>query len=90
MLPPLVLIGGYFGCFSGFFGWFGCARENKNTFGIQLLMKMRKQGILGHHEVKSRGGTMRIYYPLIDEGEFVKHIVKTMIQSMMKDFPDET
>jgi len=40
--------------------------------------------------VKSRGGTMRIYHPLMDENEFVKYIVKTMTQSLMTDFAEET
>ena len=36
------------------------------------------------------GGHRNIYYPLMNEDEFVKHVVKTMAQSLMKDFPEAT
>ena len=55
---------------------------------ILFLEKLRKQGVLRHHEEKWQGGHRKIYFPLIDEDEFVKHIVKTMTQSLMKDFPE--
>lgn len=57
---------------------------------ILFLEKLRKQGVLRHHEEKWQGGHRKIYFPLMDEGEFVKHIAKMMIKSMMKDFPEES
>ncbi len=58
--------------------------------GKQLLTRARKQGVLRHIEETSPGGHRKIYFPLMDEDEFVKHIVKTMVRNMMKDFPEES
>jgi len=55
---------------------------------IGFLEKLRKQGVLRHIEEKWSGGHRKIYYPMMDETDFMKHIVKTMAQSMMKDFPE--
>ena len=57
---------------------------------ILFLEKLRKQGVLRHIEEKNPGGHRKIYFPLMDEDEFVKHIVKTMVRNMMKDFPEES
>ena len=55
---------------------------------IMFLEKLRKQGVLRHIEETSPGGHRKIYFPLMDEDEFVKHIAITMINSMLKDFPE--
>jgi predicted transcriptional regulator len=57
---------------------------------IGFLEKLRKQGVLRHQEEKWQGGHRKIYFPLMNEDKFVKHIVKTMAQSLMMDFPEET
>ena len=35
MLPPLVLAGGYLGCLSGFFGWFGSLVSRITSLFVQ-------------------------------------------------------
>ena len=57
---------------------------------IMFLEKLRKQGVLRHIEEKNPGGHRKVYFPLMNEREYVKHIVKIMAQSMMRDFPVET
>ena len=57
---------------------------------IMFLEKLRKQDILGNKEETGKGGYRRIYYPLMDEHDFLKHVVKTVVQSMMRDFPEES
>jgi hypothetical protein len=37
-----------------------------------------------------KGGHHRIYYPLMDEKGYVKHLIKTMVESLLRDFPEET
>ena len=31
-----------------------------------------------------------VYYPFLDEEGYVKYLIKTMVESMMRDFPEET
>ena len=57
---------------------------------IGFLENLRKQGFLRNRYESSRGGYRRIYHPLLNENDFMKHIVKNMAQSMMRDFPEET
>ena len=57
-----------------------------------FLEKMEEQGVLGFREVtgRGRGGHHKIYYPLMDEKGYLKYLLKTIVESMMRDFPDET
>jgi len=48
------------------------------------------QGVLGYREGTGKGGHHRIYYPLMDEKGFKSYLLKTMVESMMRDFPEET
>ncbi len=57
---------------------------------IGFLEKLRKQGFLGHKDATGKGGYRRIYYPLMDEKGFVKFLLKTIVESMRTDFPEET
>ena len=56
----------------------------------QFLDKLSKLGVLEYREEAVRGGPPKIYHPLMNEDEFVKHIVKTLALSLMKDFPETT
>ena len=40
--------------------------------------------------LRVRGGYHKIYYPLRDEKGYVKYLLKTMVESMMRDAPEET
>jgi len=57
---------------------------------ILSLNKMVDWGVLGFREVTGKGGHHRIYYPLMDEKGFKSYLLKTMVKSMMRDFPEET
>jgi len=48
------------------------------------------QGVLGWRDATGKGGHHKIYYPLMDEKGYVKYLLKTMFESMMRDFPEET
>ena len=48
------------------------------------------QGVLGWRDATGKGGHHKIYYPLMDEKGYVKYVLKTITESMMRDFPEET
>ena len=56
---------------------------------IFFLNRMVDQGVLGFRDATGKGGHHRIYYPLMDEREYKKYVLKTIIDSMMRDFPEE-
>jgi predicted transcriptional regulator len=57
---------------------------------IFFLNRMVDQGVLGFRDATGKGGHHRIYYPLMDERGYKKYVLKTIIDSMMRDFPEET
>jgi len=48
------------------------------------------QGVLGFRDATGKGGHHKVYYPLMYEEGYVKYLLKTMVESMMRDFPEET
>jgi len=57
---------------------------------IIILGKLEEQGVLGSKDATGKGGHHKIYYPLMDETGYVKYLIKTMVKSLMRDFPEET
>ena len=57
---------------------------------IFAMNRFLDQGILGFRDGTGKGGHHKIYYPLMDEKGYLKHLLKTMAESMMRDFPEET
>jgi len=57
---------------------------------INFLNAMVDEGVLNYRETTGKGGYRRIYSPKLDERAFKKYIAKTVIDSLLKDFPDET
>ena len=57
---------------------------------ILAMNRFVDQGVLGFRYGSGKGGYHKIYYPLMDEEGYKKYILKTIIESMMKDFPEET
>jgi predicted transcriptional regulator len=57
---------------------------------INAMNRLVDQGVLGFRESTGKGGYHRIYYPLMDEKRYEKYIIKTMVESMRRDFPEET
>ena len=57
---------------------------------IFFLNRMFDQGVLNFRTRTGKGGHHRIYYPLLDEKAYKKHLLKTIVESLMRDFPEET
>ena len=57
---------------------------------IFALNRFVDQGVLGWRDATGKGGHHKIYYPLMDEEGYVKYLIKTMVESMMRGFPEET
>ena len=57
---------------------------------INFLNAMVEEGILNYSEESGKGGYHRIYYPNLDERAFKKYVAKMVIESLLRDFPEET
>ena len=57
---------------------------------ILFLSRMADQGVLDYRSATGKGGHHRVYYPIMDERGYKKHLLKTAVESMMRDFPRET
>ncbi len=57
---------------------------------IFFLNRMVDQGVLDYRSATGKGGHHRIYFPVLDERGYKKHLLKTVVESMMRDFPEET
>jgi predicted transcriptional regulator len=57
---------------------------------INFLNAMVDEGILDYHERTGKGGYHRVYKPKLNESEFKQFLAKTVIESLIKDFPVET
>jgi len=57
---------------------------------INFLNIMCDEGILNYTEETCKGGTRRKYTPALDEAGFKRYIARSVFDSLMKDFPDQT
>ncbi len=57
---------------------------------IFFMNRMVDQGVLDYRTGTGKGGHHRIYFPLLDEWGYKKHLLKTIVESLMRDFPEET
>ena len=57
---------------------------------INFLNRMVDQGVFSFREATGKGGYHRIYVTNLDEKGYKKYILRTAIDSMMRDFPEET
>jgi predicted transcriptional regulator len=67
--------------------------EGKSISRASIINSMNRlvdQGILGYRDATGKGGIHRIYYPLMDESGCATYLVKMMVESMIRDFPDES
>jgi len=55
-----------------------------------FMTRMVDQGVLGYRTKSGKGGYHRMYYPLLDESAYKKHLLKTLVDSRLRDFPDVT
>jgi len=57
---------------------------------INFLEAMRGAGVLRGVEKTGKGGHRWIYSPAMNEAEFKQYIARTILESLMRDFPEET
>lgn len=57
---------------------------------INFLNGMVEEGVLISREESGKGGYHAVYTSKMDEKAFVSHVARTIIDSMMRDFPEET
>ena len=57
---------------------------------INFLNAMCDEGVLTYVEETCKGGTRRKYFTGLNEDGFKKHIAKSVLESLMSDFPDQT
>ena len=51
---------------------------------------MKEMGVLKGEEKTGKGGHHWIYSPSMNEVEFKQYIARTILESLMRDFPKET
>ena len=57
---------------------------------IFFLNRMLDQGVLGFRDATGKGGHHKIYITKLDERRYEKYIVRTLLESVAKDFPEAT
>ncbi len=57
---------------------------------IGYLNRMVDEGVLGWRDATGKGGHHRIYVTQLDERGYEKYIVRTLLESVSKDYPKET
>jgi predicted transcriptional regulator len=57
---------------------------------INFLESMRDIGVLKGVEKTGKGGHRWVYSPAMDEQQYKQYLAKTIIESLMRDFPEET
>ena len=57
---------------------------------INFLNSMVDEGVLNYIEITGKGGHRRIYSAKYDEAGFKQFIAKTVVNNLIRDFPEET
>jgi len=57
---------------------------------IFFLNRMLDQGVLSWRDATGKGGHHKIYITKLDEHGYKKYVVRTLLESVAKDFPEET
>ncbi len=57
---------------------------------IFFLNRMLDQGVLSWRDATGKGGHHKIYVTKLDESGYKKYIVRTLFESVAKDFPEAT
>lgn len=57
---------------------------------INFMQDMAKQGLLIQEMETCKGGMRGLYKPKLSESELKKHVVKTVLECLIRYFPDET
>jgi predicted transcriptional regulator len=54
---------------------------------ISFLSKMVEEGVLGTRQSSGKGGLHPIYRPRMSEIGYIKHVLRTIIDSLHRDYP---
>ena len=69
------------------------AMEGRQTISrasiINSLNALVDDGVLDYHEITGKGGHRRIYKSVYDESGFKKYIAETLMNKLLKEFPEE-
>lgn len=57
---------------------------------IFFMNDMVDEGVLSFSKATGKGGWHGVYRPAMDEREYRRHMLSTLISSMMRDYPEET
>ena len=57
---------------------------------INFLNARCDESVIAYVEETCKGGTRRKYFTGLNEEEFKKHIGRSVLESLMNDFPDQT
>ncbi len=57
---------------------------------INFLNSMCDDGVLAYEEETCKGGMRRKYFPGLDEKGYKKYIARSVFDSLLKDFPEQT
>ena len=57
---------------------------------IFFLNRMLDQGVLSWRDATGKGGHHKIYVTKLDESGYKRYIVRTLFESVAKDFPEAT
>ncbi len=57
---------------------------------IFFLNRMLDQGVLTWRDATGKGGHHKIYITKLDESGYKKYVVRTLLESVTKDFPEAT
>jgi len=68
----------------------GAGKSISQSSIINFLNRMVDEGVLSFRDATKKGGHYKIYFPLMDERGYRKYLLRTIIESMMSDFPIET
>jgi hypothetical protein len=69
---------------------FGGEKTISRASIINFLNGMVDERVLDYEERSGKGGYHRVYLPRLDESGFKKAMAKSVISSLMRDFPEET
>jgi len=68
-------------------------RPDESISRASIILAMNRfvdQGVLGFRNGTGKGGHHKIYYALMDEDGYVKYLIKTMVESLMRGNLEET
>jgi predicted transcriptional regulator len=68
----------------------GEGKSISKTTIVNFLSGIAEEGVLSSKNVSGRGGYRDLYSQKMNEKDYQKHIIKTILESLMRDFPEET